>query len=87
MTFFFFHIREVIREHCIQRAKDDIDDLREKFKKQYPQSKRLCCKLCNITPRPPRVKSPFLRMTQVTLTAPFGRDSCEPLPEELSFIV
>lgn len=48
------HIRGAIREYqtqLIQRVKDDIEALHEKFKVQYPQSK--CCKMSMIRDIPP----------------------------------
>ncbi|XP_077296363.1 dynein heavy chain, cytoplasmic isoform X2 [Arctopsyche grandis] len=48
------HIRGAIREYqtqLIQRVKDDIEALHEKFKVQYPQSK--CCRLSLVRDLPP----------------------------------
>ncbi|XP_074099131.1 dynein heavy chain, cytoplasmic isoform X3 [Cotesia typhae] len=48
------HIRGAIREYqtqLIQRVKDDIEALHEKFKVQYPQSK--CCKMSMVRDIPP----------------------------------
>ncbi|XP_044006814.1 dynein heavy chain, cytoplasmic isoform X3 [Aphidius gifuensis] len=48
------HIRGAIREYqtqLIQRVKDDIEALHEKFKVQYPQSK--CCRMSQVRDIPP----------------------------------
>ncbi|XP_069984453.1 dynein heavy chain, cytoplasmic isoform X5 [Penaeus vannamei] len=48
------HIRGAIREYqtqLIQRVKDDIESLHEKFKVQYPQSK--CCRMSHVRDLPP----------------------------------
>ncbi|XP_050702243.1 dynein heavy chain, cytoplasmic-like isoform X2 [Eriocheir sinensis] len=48
------HIRGAIREYqtqLIQRVKDDIESLHEKFKVQYPQSK--CCRMSTVRDLPP----------------------------------
>lgn len=52
------HIRGAIREYqtqLIQRVKDDIETLHEKFKIQYPQSK--ACRLSNVRDLPPSAGS------------------------------
>ena len=48
------HIRGAIREYqtqLIQRVKDDIESLHEKFKVQYPQSK--ACRMSRVRDLPP----------------------------------